>query len=289
MKAAYQTKADLKNWPPIEGRYKVGNKNSPVAVCTNASIDEIKVDLKKVAIIGKCVTENIGIEKIIQNIASNPSIRYLVLCGRDSKGHFVAQAIEALLKNGVDKEKRIVGAKGNMPYLKNLDKKVIETFRTQIKIINLVGETSPLEIEKIIDEILKTKREKFQTKAVKIKKVKEIEAKSVRWVSDPNGYFLVTLDKGRRKIIVEHYKEGKINKKILGNNAKEICDTVAKLNLIGNFGQKLEHAMYLARELEKAEIALKNNINFEQDSELNITSGKVEQGEKTNDEYNWHD
>jgi len=289
MKAAYQTKADLKNWPPIEGRYKVGNKNSPVAVCTNASIDEIKVDLKKVAIIGKCVTENIGIEKIIQNIASNPSIRYLVLCGRDSKGHFVAQAIEALLKNGVDKEKRIVGAKGNMPYLKNLDKKVIETFRTQIKIINLVGETSPLEIEKIIDEILKTKREKFQTKAVKIKKVKEIEAKSVRWVSDPNGYFLVTLDKGRRKIIVEHYKEGKIYKKILGNNAKEICDTVAKLNLIGNFGQKLEHAMYLARELEKAEIALKNNINFEQDSELNITSGKVEQGEKTNDEYNWHD
>jgi len=289
MRTAYQTKVDLKNWPPIEGRYEVGNKNSPVAVCTNASIDEIKVDLKKVAIIGKCVTENIGIEKIIQNIASNPSIRYLVLCGRDSKGHFVAQAIEALLKNGVDKEKRIVGAKGNMPYLKNLDKKVIETFRNQIKIINLVGETSPLEIEKIIDEILKTKREKFQTKAVKIKKVKEIEAKSVRWVSDPNGYFLVTLDRGRRKIIVEHYKEGKINKKILGNNAKEICDTVAKLNLIGNFGQKLEHAMYLARELEKAEIALKNNINFEQDSELNITSGKVEQGEKTNDEYDWHD
>ena len=289
MKAAYQTKADLEDWPPIEGRYEVGTKNSPIAVCTNASIDEIKVDLKKVAIIGKCVTENIGIEKIIQNIASNPSIRYLVLCGRDSKGHFVAQAIEALLKNGVDKDKRIVGAKGNMPYLKNLDKKVIETFRNQIKIINLVGETSPLEIEKIIDEILKTKREKFQTKAVKIKKVKEIEAKSVRWVSDPNGYFLVTLDRGRRKIIVEHYKEGKINKKILGNNAKEICDTVAKLNLIGNFGQKLEHAMYLARELEKAEIALKNNINFEQDSELNITSGKVEQGEKTNDEYDWHD
>ena len=289
MKAAYQTKANLKGWPPIEGRYEVGNKNSPVAVCTNASIDEIKVDLKKVAIIGKCVTENIGIEKIIQNIASNPSIRYLVLCGRDSKGHFVAQAIEALLKNGVDKDKRIVDAKGNMPYLKNLDKKVIETFRNQIKIINLVGETSPLEIEKIIDEILKTKREKFQTKAVKIKKVKEIEAKSVRWVSDPNGYFLVTLDRGRRKIIVEHYKEGKINKKILGNNAKEICDTVAKLNLIGNFGQKLEHAMYLARELEKAEIALKNNINFEQDSELNITSGKVGQGEKTNDEYDWHD
>lgn len=92
---------DSRNWPPVEGRYKVGNRDSPVAVCTNASIDEIKINPQKVAIWGKCVTENIGIEKIIQNIVSNPNIRYLVLCGRESKGHFVAQAIEALKKMGL--------------------------------------------------------------------------------------------------------------------------------------------------------------------------------------------
>jgi len=70
---------DLKNWPPVEGRYVLGNKKSSIAVCTNATVEGIKADMEKVAIIGKCVTENIGIEKIIQNIVSNPDIRYLVL------------------------------------------------------------------------------------------------------------------------------------------------------------------------------------------------------------------
>ena len=285
----YQNKDDLENWPPLEGRYKIGNKNSPIAVCTNASIDEIKLDLKKIAIIGKCVTENIGIEKIIQNTVSNPNIRYLVLCGRDSKGHFVAQAIESLIKNGVDKEKRIIGAKGNMPYLKNLDDKVIETFQNQIKTINLIGETSPSKIERIINETLKTEPEKFQKEGLKIRKIKEIEAKPAKWLPDPSGYFLITIDKDKQKIIVEHYKKGKINKKIVGNNAKEICDTIAKLDLIGEFGQRLEHAMYLARELKKAEIAIKSNLNFEQDNELDITSGKVERKKEKQDEYDWHD
>lgn len=280
---------DFKNWPPIEGRYEIGNQTSPIAICTNASIDEIKIDLKKVAIIGKCVTENVGIEKIIQNVVSNQNIRYLVLCGRDSKGHFVAQAIEALVENGLDKNKRIIGAKGNMPYLKNIDKSLIDRFRKQITPINIVSETSSSKIEKIINKLLETKPGEFQAESIKIKKIQEIKAGSARWVPDPNGYFLVSIDRSRKRIVVEHYKQGKINKKIVGNNAKEICDTVAKLNLIGDFKQKLEHGMYLAREIKKAEIALRNNLNFEQDSELVIDSKKVDQEEKPTDEYGWFD
>ncbi len=148
----------LENWPPTEGRYKIGNRNSPIAVCTNASIDEIEIDLNKVAIIGKCVTENIGIEKIIQNVVSNPNIRYLVLCGRESKGHFVAQAIESLKQNGIDDSRRIVGAKGNMPYLRNLENEVIDRFREQIIPVNIIGETDPRKIEQVIDEILKIEK-----------------------------------------------------------------------------------------------------------------------------------
>ena len=162
---------DLKNWPLIEGRYKKGNPQSPVAVCTNATVEGIKVDMKKVAIIGKCVTENIGIEKIIQNIVSNPNIRYLVLCGKPSKGHFVAQAIESLIKNGVDEKERITGAKGNMPYLKNIAKELIERFRKQITPVNLMGETASQGIMSVIDELLATKPEEFKYGAIKIKKV----------------------------------------------------------------------------------------------------------------------
>ncbi|GAH00574.1 unnamed protein product, partial [marine sediment metagenome] len=28
---------ELKNWPLVEGRYTLGNKKSPIAVCTNAT------------------------------------------------------------------------------------------------------------------------------------------------------------------------------------------------------------------------------------------------------------
>lgn len=277
----------LKDWPPIEGRYQVGNKNSPIAVCTLASIDEIEVDLNKVAIVGKCVTENIGIEKIIQNVVSNQNIRYLLLCGRESKGHFVAQALESLKKNGIDKEKKIVGATGSLPHLKNIDESLIQRFREQVEIVNQVGLTDSKKIREIIEEILKEKKGKFEGEMVKIERIEEIEARPATWISDPNGYFLVAIDKEKKKICIDHYQNGKINKRICGKNAKEICDTIAKLNLVGSFIQTFEHSMYLARELQKAEIAFRENLDFEQDQELKIE--KAEAKKESADEYGWFD
>ncbi len=277
-----------KNWPPIEGRYKVGNKNSPIAVCTLASIDEIEVNLKKIAIIGKCVTENLGIEKMIQNIVSNSNIRYLIFCGRESKGHFVFQAVESLVKNGINEEKRIMGAMGSMPYLRNIEAELVQRFREQIEIMNMVGETNGQRIEETIDKILEGKTEKFKAKPLEIKKIVDIEAKPTAWIPDPNGYFLIFLDRGKKKIIVEHYQEGKINQRIVGKNAKEIGDTIAKLDLIGKFKQTLEHSMYLARELQRAEFALRENLDFEQDEELKTDKINKEKTKPT-DEYSWHD
>ncbi len=280
---------NLNEWPPIDGRYEVGNKTSPVAVCTNASIDEIKIDPQKIAIIGKCVTENIGIEKMIQNIVSNPNIRYLVLCGRESNGHFVGQAIESLIENGVDENKRIISAKGNMPYLRNLDKETIETFREQVIPVNLMEETNGKKIEKVIDELLKIRPQKMKAKGIKIEKVEEIKASPSYWIEDPKGYFVISLDNNRKKIVVEYYKKGKLNKKIIGNNAKEICDTIARLDLIGDFKQTKEHSMYLGRELQKAEIALKQGLTFEQDQELKINKVDNLTQPEPIDEYGWYD
>ncbi len=284
---------DLKNWPPVEGRYVLGNKKSPIAVCTNATVEGIKVDMKKVAIIGKCATENIGVEKIIQNIVSNPNIRYLVLCGKPSKGHFVAQAIESLIKNGVDEKKRITGAKGNMPYLKNIAKELIERFRKQITPVNLMGETTSQGIMGVIDELLATKPEEFKHGAIKIKKVEEIEAHPCPdWIPDPKGFFVVSIDRARNKLLVEHYQDNKLKNKIIGDSAEGICKTIANLNLIGDFGGTLEHSMYLARELQKAELALSSNSDYEQDGELKMKKGKEKKEtlkEEPVGEYDWHD
>lgn len=284
-------KDNLENWPPIEGRYKVGNKISPVAVCTNATVKGIELDMIKIAICGKTVTENIGIEKIIQNIISNPYIRFLILCGRISKGHFVHQAIISLKKNGVDEKKRIIGAKGNTPFLKGIDGKQIERFRKQIEIIDLIGEENPKIIMKAVENCLRKNPGIFTGTPMKIEKIEEITTKaSKKWIPDPKGFFVISVSPDKNKIIVEYFQNNKLTKKIVGDSAEGISKTIASLNLIGDFEQTLQHSMYLGRELQKAELALKNGLDYEQDSPLIIKKDTTKEDKKDEiDENDWFD
>lgn len=281
---------NAKNWPAVEGRYKIGNKQSPVAVCTNATVEGIELDMEKVALVGKCVTENIGIEKIIQNIISNPQIRFLILCGKVSKGHFVEQAIVSLKKNGIDQDKRIIGARGNTPFLKGIDADLIERFRRQIVVIDLTPEVDAKKIMKEVESCLRQNPGPFTGQPMEIKEVETIEVKvKNEWLSDPAGFFVISVENNPDRIIVEHFKENKLNKKIVGKTAEEISKTIAKLGLIGDFEQTREHAMYLARELQKAEFALKNNLEYEQDSDLQIKKVIKEDKKEAVDEDGWFD
>ena len=92
---------------------------------------------------GTLQTENIGLEKVICNIVANPNIRYLVVCGPESPGHSVGDAILALERNGLDERKRIIGAKAPTPYLFNVPAGAVERFREQTTVIDLVNEGSP--------------------------------------------------------------------------------------------------------------------------------------------------
>ena len=104
---------------------------------------------------------------------------------------------------------------------------------------------------------------------------------------DPLGYFIIKADLIGKKIIVEHYlnnidKEGiaidpitnkpiecdskevrKMNKIFIGNTAKElgILMTEKKDNLISKF----DHALYIGRELQKAENCILRNKKYVQD------------------------
>ena len=76
-------------WPPLPGDYNVLRARAPVAVCTLNS-DDLAARLKArapegSAIVGTLHTENLGIERIIRNVTSNPDIRFLVLCGEDTQ------------------------------------------------------------------------------------------------------------------------------------------------------------------------------------------------------------
>lgn len=86
-----------------------------------------------------------------------------------------------------------------------------------------------------------------------------IQAFEGKFVRDPSGDFRIWINNGR--IVCSHERLT-----VVGDDAKSISDTIIKNNLVS----RLDHATYLGRELEKAEIALKLGKNYVQDSELNF-------------------
>lgn len=122
-----------------------------------------------VAIYGYLKTENIGIEKIVANIISNPHIRYLFICGEDIRGHRSGSSIVALHKNGFDDKHRIINAPGAIPYIENLDVKAIIRFQKQIEIVNLIGVTDTTEINKKINNYIKKSPPSFGEPYIAIK------------------------------------------------------------------------------------------------------------------------
>ncbi len=149
------------DYPPEEGRYLRGTDSSPVAVAIILNQDEDKIppDLQKLvrtgiesgaALSGTVQTPNIGFEKIVCNIVANPNIRYLIVGGPESEGHLTGEALKALILEGVDEKKRIIGARAQHPFLYNLPMALIERFRKQISLIDLQFEGDPALIRKAV-------------------------------------------------------------------------------------------------------------------------------------------
>lgn len=141
-------------YPPEDGCYLRGNDYSPVAVAvilkwnreeTPPAIEQlVRTSVESgAALAGTLQTENIGLEKVICNIVANANIRFLIVCGPESPGHLVGDAILALAKNGVDERKRIIGAEALTPFLYNLPPEYVDRFRSQLTVIDLVNEGSP--------------------------------------------------------------------------------------------------------------------------------------------------
>jgi tetrahydromethanopterin S-methyltransferase subunit A len=142
------------DYPPEEGCYLRGNDYSPVAVLvilkwtreeTPPEIEElVRVGVESgAALSGTLQTENIGLEKVICNVVANPNIRYLLVCGPESPGHRVGETIVALMQNGIDERKRILGTSAQTPYLFNIPAGFVERFRRQVTVIDLVHEGRP--------------------------------------------------------------------------------------------------------------------------------------------------
>ncbi len=94
------------------------------------------------------------------------------------------------------------------------------------------------------------------------------------WVMDPKGYFLIRIDREKSLIRVAYCIFSKLGEnpihdmvaEIYGETAIEIVNTLISEKFIST----LQHAADMGIELHKAEIALKLNIKYVQDKDLEI-------------------
>jgi len=133
-----EKKSAASGWPISKGDFISGDANSCVAVVTMGShLDEKGICDAGAAICGSCKTENLGLEKVIANVISDPNIRFIITCGTEVKGHLSGQTFKALHANGV-KEGRVVKAEGAIPFIENLKDDAIKRFQEQVKIIDIM-------------------------------------------------------------------------------------------------------------------------------------------------------
>ena len=267
------TKAKQKTWPFVPGTYFVADPAAPVAVTTLGSValaEEVSNSPPKgLCIVGKVETENIGIEKIIKNVISNPAIRYLICAGNEPPKHLTGATMIALLRQGVDERNRISGSPGMRPVLPNTSVEEVQAFRRQVQPIDMIGCT---DVKMIHEKVVALANAAPVTPVAEFVPPDDLEEREAveRVISegtppdriklDKAGYFVINIEDG--VLLVEHYDYKEILTRIIeGRDARSIYLTLIRNGWIS----KLDHAAYLGKELTKAELSLKYNFDYVQD------------------------
>jgi tetrahydromethanopterin S-methyltransferase subunit A len=145
---------------PIEEEVFFGESASNISICTLSSIDLLKDIthsdiIKEIAIAGRLLSENKGIDSLIRSVISKEKIDTIILCGKDTIGHKSGDSLLCLYKNGLDQNHKIIGSVSPHPIL-TITKKEVSKFQRQVKIINKIGETSISQLRNIIKTLKQT-------------------------------------------------------------------------------------------------------------------------------------
>ena len=124
-------------WPLIKGDYVVGDPRGCVAVVTCGSDFGDRLVKAGAAISGRLMTTNIGVELIVANVIANPNIRFLIVVGKEVRGHQSGNAITCLYKYGLTGV-RIANALGPIPFIENLGQEAIGRFREQVQLVEMI-------------------------------------------------------------------------------------------------------------------------------------------------------
>src|SRR5438132_4240218 len=263
------------SWPVVAGTYQVGNPNAPVAICalTSERLMGPLAGLPGVAIAGMVYTANLGIARIILNITTNPSIRFLLICGKDSALFQPGQSLVALAEQGVDDAKRIIGSAGYDPVLPTITPDQIDQFRKQVEVLDWTGEEDLQTLEERVKSLSARNPGTFKTdKTLTSTSAAGEGFTSIRpggqrepLLYDPKGYFVISIDSEQKEIILRHYLPNHTPAhEMRGRGATSMLLGLLRDGLV----TQLSHAGYLGEELAKAQTALQFGLRYDQDRPL---------------------
>ena len=135
---------------PIPEETYAGNPKSGIAVCTLSSIELLKEIassdmMEKIAIAGRLLSENKGIDSMIRHVIRNPNLHTIIVCGKEVSGHRTGHALFCLYQYGTDDSNRIINSVSPDPVL-SVSKDEIIQFQNQVKLVNKIGQTNLAEI-----------------------------------------------------------------------------------------------------------------------------------------------
>jgi tetrahydromethanopterin S-methyltransferase subunit A len=268
--------------PTIIGDVVFGDAASPVAVCTLGSRSLLSglAGRPEIAVAGRVFTENVGVERMVQNLLGFRSVRFMIVCGRETS-HRVGETILALHRAGLDEGGRVIGSSAPEPVMPNLTSEQVAAFQAQVAVVDLIGvvdaETIVAQARALAEQPRQSEPERA-ARAEPIARSNETamvvarRAPSALWQYDPAGYLLVYIDRDRHLLLVEHHAATHLLLTVFeGARAEDLCHTILESGAV----TLLAHAAYIGRELARAEAALTLGFEYEQDRPLRAprTSG----------------
>jgi len=274
------------SWPEIEGTYVIGDPAAPVAVCvlTSSELMAPLAEAPGVAIAGEVQTANLGLERIVLNVVANPAIRFLLICGKESRLFRPGQSLAALVENGIDGAGQVRGAQGYEPVLRTVPAKAVERFRSQVELVDWTGELDLTEVRKRVASLARRRPNSPPADDA------GVHVATAGFVTiapggrreplqyDPKGYFVITLDRPAEQVVVRHYRPDHTPAhEMRGRNGSSILLGLIRERLVS----QLSHAGYLGAELAKADAALRLGLRYAQDRPLrsDATEGETPTGE----------
>lgn len=261
------------SWPTVEGTYVVGDPTAPIAICvlTSGELMAPLASIPGVAIAGEVQTANLGLERIVLNVVGNPAIRFLLLCGRESRLFRPGQSLAALVENGVDESGQVRGALGHEPILRSLSADAIGRFRSQVELVDWTGVVDTGELRREVEALARRRPAPVAAAAL------AMQAASLEFTPiapggrreplryDPRGYFVIALDRPADRIVIRHYRQDHTPAhEMRARSGSPILLGLIREGLVS----QLSHAGYLGAELARAEAALRLGLRYAQDRPL---------------------